>query len=79
VLTDCTGGQCGPTPPCTGGQCGPTPPCAGDNCAEVPDVPQKMTYVKTPVGCQVKTCEIKDNKMRCFSHKAKDENLCKKI
>jgi hypothetical protein len=69
VLTDCTDGQCGP----------PNPPCTGDNCETVPgNVPQKVTYVKTPVGCQVKTCTIEGNKMRCFSHKASDEKLCRK-
>jgi len=75
---ECIGGNCIVLTDCTDGQCGPTPPCAGDNCSNIPDVPEKVTYVKTPVGCQVKTCEIEGNKMRCFSHKAKDEKLCKK-
>jgi hypothetical protein len=78
VLTDCSDGQCGP-PPCRGSECAPTPPCTGDSCWEIPGNPQKVTYVKTPIGCQVKTCEIQGNKMLCYSHKAKDENLCKKI
>jgi hypothetical protein len=72
---ECASGTCMVLVDCAEGQCGPIPPCTGASCGKIPD---RISYAQTPSGCQVKTCEVRGDKMLCSTEKAKDAKLCLK-